>query len=76
MTEDARELAQDVGDERAAQELDRGHETTLVGRFGARSGVREGETVEAAVDAHALHFFDAESGLGIYDDEPEKGASR
>jgi multiple sugar transport system ATP-binding protein len=46
----------------------------IVGRFGARSRVREGEQVEAAVDTRALHFFDAETGLGIYDGKT-KGAA-
>jgi multiple sugar transport system ATP-binding protein len=70
MTEDVRELAQDVGDDRAVQQLEEGApaETTLVGRFGARSRVRAGETVEIAVDTRALHFFDPETGLGIYGD--------
>jgi multiple sugar transport system ATP-binding protein len=75
LTEDVRELAQDIGDERAVQEAAEGaRETTMVGRFGARSGVREGETAEVAVDTRALHFFDPDSGLGIYDTTPEKGA--
>jgi multiple sugar transport system ATP-binding protein len=75
LTEDVRELAQDIGDERAVQEAAEGaSETTMVGRFGARSGVREGETAEVAVDTRSLHFFDPESGLGIYDTTPEKGA--
>jgi multiple sugar transport system ATP-binding protein len=75
LTEDVRELAQDIGDERAVQEAAEGaRETTMVGRFGARSGVREGETAEVAVDTRALHFFDPDSGLGIYDNTPEKGA--
>ena len=42
-------------------------QTTIVGRFGARSRVREGDAVEVAVDTRALHFFDPETGLGIYD---------
>jgi multiple sugar transport system ATP-binding protein len=63
LTEDVRELAQDVGDNR----IDEGAaHSTLVGRFGARSRVRVGDTIEIAVDTRALHFFDPESGLGIY----------
>ena len=45
---------------------------TLVGRFGARSRARAGEKAEVAVDTRALHFFDPETGLGIYEEE-EKG---
>lgn len=68
LTEDVRELAQDVGDERAVREAEQGtsRETTAVGRFGAQSGVREGEAVSVAVDTSALHFFDVDTGLGIY----------
>ena len=65
-TEDVRELAQDLGDERAVQG-NGARETTMVGRFGARSTVQEGQTVEVAVDTSALHFFDPETSLGIYD---------
>jgi multiple sugar transport system ATP-binding protein len=77
-TEEMRELAKDVGDERAMQELEAGAEpgsAGLVGRFGARSRVRVGEPLEVAVDARALHFFDPETGLGIYDGTSTKGAS-
>jgi multiple sugar transport system ATP-binding protein len=75
LTEDVRELAQDIGDERAVQEAsqEKAH-TTMVGRFGARSRVRVGETAEVAVDTRSLHFFDPETGLGIYDTTPEKEA--
>jgi multiple sugar transport system ATP-binding protein len=38
----------------------------LVGRFGAHSQVREGSAVDAVVDTDELHFFDPETGLGIY----------
>src|SRR5439155_7052306 len=64
MTDDVGELAQDVGDERAVQQLAEAppQTATLVGRFGARSRVRAGEPVEIAVDTRALHFFDAETG--------------
>jgi multiple sugar transport system ATP-binding protein len=75
LTEDVRELAQDVGDERAVQELAEGGpgRTTMVGRFGARSRVREGETAEVAVDTRVLHFFDPESGAGIYEKTTGEG---
>jgi multiple sugar transport system ATP-binding protein len=64
-----RELAADTGDERAVQELEEGgaEQATMVGRFGARSRVRQGEAAEVAVDTRALHFFDPDTGLGIYD---------
>jgi multiple sugar transport system ATP-binding protein len=67
-TEHIRELAEDIGDEFDEAEED---ETTIVARFNARSRVQEGETVEAAVDTSALHFFDPETGLGIYDHQPK-----
>ena len=48
----------------------------MVGRFGARSRVQQGETAEVAVDTRSLHFFDPETGLGIYEGEAkEKGAT-
>jgi multiple sugar transport system ATP-binding protein len=69
VTEDVRELAEDLGDERAVEELAEGdqQETTMVGRFAADSGVHEGETAEVAVHTEKLHFFDPETGLAIYD---------
>ncbi|MGH3092644.1 MAG: ABC transporter ATP-binding protein [Gaiellaceae bacterium] len=73
LTEDVRELAKDAGDERAVQ-AEGARETTMVGRFGARSGVSEGKTAEVAVDTRALHFFDPDSGLGIYDSEGKGGS--
>jgi multiple sugar transport system ATP-binding protein len=77
MTDDVRELAQDVGDERAVQDIEEGGgaENVVVGRFSARSRIREGETAEVAVDTHALHFFDPDTGLGIYDGAETKGAA-
>jgi multiple sugar transport system ATP-binding protein len=75
VTDDVLELAEDVGDDRVAQP-DRAAETaTLVGRFGARSRVRGGGDVEVAVDTRALHFFDPETGLGIYEGQSTKGAA-
>jgi multiple sugar transport system ATP-binding protein len=72
LTEDVRELAQDA-DAVAIQNLDaNASETTLVGRFNARSRVLEGDAVEVAVDTRSLHFFDPETGLGIYDKPKDK----
>jgi len=71
LTEDVRELAHDT-DAVAVQGLhESSTETTIVGRFGARSRVREGEVAEVAVDTRTLHFFDPETSLGIYD-QPRK----
>jgi multiple sugar transport system ATP-binding protein len=69
LTEDVRELAADVGGE-LPQET---HQTTVVARFNSRSRVREGEPADVAVDTSELHFFDPESGLGIYGRETTKG---
>jgi multiple sugar transport system ATP-binding protein len=38
----------------------------LVGRFSAQSGAREGAAVDAVIDTGDLHFFDPDTGLGIY----------
>ena len=38
----------------------------LVGRFGPDSAVREGGSVDAVVDTGRLHFFDPDTGRGIY----------
>jgi multiple sugar transport system ATP-binding protein len=74
VTDDVRELAEDVGDDRSVEELAAADTATLVGRFGARSRVRPGQPVEVAVDTRSLHFFDPETGLGIYDGTRTKGA--
>jgi multiple sugar transport system ATP-binding protein len=78
VTDEVRELAKDVGDDRTVEQLeaDMPDETTLVGRFGARSRISEGDRIQVAVDTRALHFFDPETGLGIYDrSDTTKGAS-
>jgi multiple sugar transport system ATP-binding protein len=71
-----KELVQALGDERPMAEsgVDGGSRATLVGRFNSHSKVREGEAIDVAVDTRALHFFDPDTNLGIYDDGP--GAAR
>jgi multiple sugar transport system ATP-binding protein len=68
LTEDTRELAEDIGTGHhyEAHERRRSETSKLVGRFNPRTRVRAGDLVEIAVDTGALHFFDIESGLGIY----------
>jgi multiple sugar transport system ATP-binding protein len=67
VTDEVLELAEDVGDDRAIGQLatEVPQETTLVGRFDARTRIREGDTFEVALDQQALHFFDPDSGLAI-----------
>jgi multiple sugar transport system ATP-binding protein len=73
VTSEVRELAEDVGDDRALQELRSGSpRATLVGRFSPSTRIREGDALEALVDVRGLHFFDAESGHAIHRDSPRR----
>jgi multiple sugar transport system ATP-binding protein len=76
LTEDTREL---VGEQTgpmaqasvAVQDLERAVEigtSTFVARLDPRTRAAERQTLELAVDTARLHFFDPESGLGIYED--------
>ena len=69
MTDEMRELAEDVGNDRGASQFAAGATATaaaLVGRFSPRTTVVEGDTVEVSVDPQALHFFDPTNGAAIY----------
>ncbi len=67
-TDETRELADDAGAPQTDTPVGaRDDEAVIVGRFGARSRVKQGDTIRAVVDTRALHFFDPETGLGIYD---------
>jgi multiple sugar transport system ATP-binding protein len=76
LTEDVRELAEDLhGTSEAAavqQSEEEGAGALMVGRFGPRSRVRESDEVEVAVDTRSLHFFDAETGLAVYDEAQDR----
>jgi multiple sugar transport system ATP-binding protein len=73
-TEDVKELARDAGAvEPAAAAIGDPEGAAIVGRFGARSGARTGQKLEIAVDVDGLHFFDPNTGLGIYDGTTEEG---
>jgi hypothetical protein len=67
VTDEVRELAEDVGDDRVIEHLGSLERTMLVGRFGPQTRTREGDTIEVAIDEGALHFFDASTGSVIYD---------
>jgi multiple sugar transport system ATP-binding protein len=71
-TDETRELASDRGEEGGTRADSA--KAVVVGRFSPRTTVREGKEVEAAVETRALHFFDPETGLGIYDesDQPQR----
>jgi multiple sugar transport system ATP-binding protein len=69
--DEVRELESDTGADSDVLATD---DALFVGRFGAKAHVTEGHAVEVAVDTTALHFFDPDTGLGIYD-RNEKGAA-
>jgi multiple sugar transport system ATP-binding protein len=68
MTDDAVELAVDVGTEALEQveELARGGRSTVLARLNPRTKARKGDPIELVVDTHRLHFFDPDNGSGIY----------
>jgi multiple sugar transport system ATP-binding protein len=75
VTEDVRELARDAGDESVVEAKADATHTTMVGRFSPRTEIRIGDVLEVTVDTRALHFFDPETGMGIYKEKDStKGA--
>ena len=70
-TDEVRELQKDAGTEEMPT---MGSGVTMVARFGARSRIRQGEEAQVAVDTRALHFFDPDTGLGIYDSTKGAGS--
>ena len=64
-TEMTRELAADSGTPEGGRVLE-GDGVLVTAAFNARSKVKERDTVEAVVDTRNLHFFDEDTGLGIY----------
>src|SRR3954451_5546907 len=74
-TDETRELAKDAGAGDTDPQVGvKEGEAVIVGRFGARSRIKQGDNVEAVVDTRALHFFDPATGQGIYDPS-NKGAT-
>jgi multiple sugar transport system ATP-binding protein len=74
ITEDTKELAHDVGAE-VLEAVERGAETgewIFLARLNPRTQAQEGKEIELVVDTSRLHFFDPETGQGIYDSQPEE----
>ena len=65
----AEELREIVGDEAlaAADEQTHHHGSPFIARVARGTGAREGDPIQLAVDTGRLHFFDLETGDGIYD---------
>ena len=73
VTDDTKEIARDVGTDVGVGQSEFGrHETTeLIARFNPRTRAREGERISARIDTERLHFFDADTGASIWDEEPQ-----
>jgi multiple sugar transport system ATP-binding protein len=78
ITEDTKELAGDVGQEavEAAEKGALAGESEFLARLNPRTSVEKGQPIELVVDVNRLHFFDPETGQGIYDGETEPGEPR
>ncbi|MFP5299093.1 MAG: ABC transporter ATP-binding protein, partial [Actinomycetota bacterium] len=69
MTEDMKELAADVGGEQL-EELEKrasSGRNEFVAEVDPKSAISNGDDAELVVDTAQMHFFDPESGLGIYE---------
>ncbi|HLT15071.1 MAG TPA: sn-glycerol-3-phosphate ABC transporter ATP-binding protein UgpC [Acidimicrobiales bacterium] len=71
-TEDVKELAADMDAgaeiDAAGEPSENGAGATLVARLNPRTVAKEGDAIELVVDTHRLHFFDPDTGVGIYGD--------
>jgi multiple sugar transport system ATP-binding protein len=70
LTEDTKELAVDVGAE-ALEDLEQvaeQGETEFVAQLNPRTKASRGEPIELYADTSRFHFFDPDTGLGIYTD--------
>lgn len=67
-TEEAIDLAADVGQEviDRVQQTAATSRSNVIARLNPRTRADQGEPIELVVDTHRLHFFDPDTGLGIY----------
>jgi multiple sugar transport system ATP-binding protein len=79
ITEDTKELHGDVGQEalEAVEKSAVTGESEFLARLNPRTTATMGEPIELVVDVNRLHFFDPQTGQGIYGDgtEPSTSAS-
>ena len=67
LTEDMKELAADAGQEvENLEQRARSGKSHFVAEVDPKSSARAGEMADLVIDATQLHFFDLETGLGIY----------
>jgi multiple sugar transport system ATP-binding protein len=68
MTDDAKELVVEMGQEalEQVQQQAQGGRTNVIARLNPRTSARQGDQIELVVDTGRLHFFDPDSGSGIY----------
>ena len=68
ITDDVRDLVVEVSEDvlqQVEQQVQSG-KAPMVARLSPRTTVRKGDPIELVVDTHRLHFFDLDSGVGIY----------
>ena len=75
MTDDAKELAADVGAEalEMVQKSAAVGRSTAVARLNPKTRVGKDDEIKLLVDTTRLHFFDPDTGAGIYDETATKG---
>jgi multiple sugar transport system ATP-binding protein len=78
ITEDTKELATDVGAEvlEAVEKAGDQGEWIFLARLNPRTQAQQGKEIELVVDTGRLHFFDPQTGRGIYDGEPGSSGAR
>ena len=67
LTEDTRELARDAGVGELETERHEGR-SPFVARLSPRTEAQERQDIQLVVDTSRMHFFDPETGSGIYDE--------
>jgi len=67
LTEDTRELARDSGLEELGRAEGGSQRSTFVARLSPRTEARKGGRIDLVVDTGRMHFFDVDTGTGIYD---------